>query len=468
MAHATWRRISHFRTSVIAVVALASITTVSVTSVAARSPLAPAHPAPSTAVTGESVLAWNQIAEHAMLTSGISPTLDPLHESRLFAMMHLAIHDAVNSIVRRSEPYALDIGPIGSADADAAVITAAHDVLVPGLQQLPVEFAAGIPAAVDEVEAAFATAISAIPDGASKRQGQALGRAAAAVVNALRTDDGAEDPFLDPNYPQIDQPGQFRFVEGAPFAVAPTWAEVTPFVMNSADQFRPRPPYDLASKKYASDFNELKSLGSISSTTRTADQTEAAFFWFENSPMRWNRIARTVAASAGLDLWDTARLFALLNVVEADGYIGNWESKNHYNRWRPETAVRLADTDGNPQTVADRTWTPLWGSSGATPEYDSGHTIEGAGAATVLAAVFGTDAVTFSVCSYTFKNDPAANCDGAAPIYREYHSFSEAAEENGQSRIWIGWHFRNAVESGYRHGQQLARFTLRRFLLDRD
>jgi len=207
-------------------------------------------------------------------------------------------------------------------------------------------------------------------------------------------------------------------------------------------------------------------MSAIVSTTRSADQTEAAFFWFENSPMHWNRIARRVAVAAGLDLWDQARLFGLLSVVEADGYIGNWESKNHYNRWRPETAVRLADTDGNPRTTGDPTWTPLWGSSGATPEYDSGHTIEGAAAATVLADVLGTDAVSFSDCSYTFKNDPARNCDGTSPIYRQFDSFSAAAHENGLSRIWIGWHFRSSVDAGFKQGEQLAQFTLRRYLND--
>ncbi len=414
----------------------------------------------------DAVLDWNQRASEAMITSGISPTLDPLHESRLFAMMHLAMHDALNGIVRRSAPYALDITPVPGADPRAAAITAAHDVLVPGLEQLPLEFAAGIPAAVAQIETAYQDQLAAIPDSKAKRQGVTIGRAAAAVINARRVDDGADEPFLDPDYPQIDQPGQFRFVEGAPFAVAPTWAEVTPFAMRSGDQFRPRPPYDIASRKYANDFNELKAVGSINSTTRSSDQTEAAFFWFENSPLHWNRIARTVAADAHLDMWDNARLFGLLNLVEADGYIGNWEAKNHYNRWRPETAVRLADTDGNPLTRGDATWTPLWGSSGATPEYDSGHTIEGASAAVVLASVLGTDDVTFRSCSYTFQHDATTNCDGASPIYRTFHSFSAAATENGLSRIWIGWHFRSSVDAGYQHGQQLGRYVVRRFLVE--
>ncbi len=451
-------RTTRARLAVCAVIAMASTTLVATTGVEANQPPSPA--------TSTAVLDWNQIATDAMLTTGISPALDPMDESRIFAMMHLAIHDALNAIVRRSKPYAFDIRPVRGADPDAAVITAAHDVLTSALADLPAEFGKGVPAAVGQVEVAYSAAIAAVPEGKAKRQGEALGRAAAAVMNALRIDDGSDGVFLDMDYPQIDEPGQVRFVEGAPFAAVPSWAEVTPFVMRSADQFRPRPPADVSSRKYADDLNEVKSLGDIHSTTRSPDQTQAAFFWFENSPMHWNRIAHGVATAAGLDMWDEARLFGLLSVVEADGYIGNWESKNHYNRWRPETAVRLADTDGNPRTEGDPTWTPLWGSSGATPEYDSGHTIEGAAAATVLAAVLGTDAVTFSDCSYTFKNDPATNCGGTSPIYRQFQSFSDAAHENGLSRIWIGWHFRSSVDAGYKHGEQLARFTLRRILTD--
>ena len=159
-------------------------------------------------------------------------------------------------------------------------------------------------------------------------------------------------------------------------------------------------------------------------------------------------------------MWANARLFGLLNVALADGYIANWNTKRHYNRWRPETAIRLADTDGNPATIADPDWVPLWGSSGAGPEYDSGHTIEGAAAAVVLADVLGTDDVAFDVCSYSFVIEPESNCDGATPVVRSYDSFSEAAVENGLSRIWVGWHFRNAVEMGYQHGERIAHRAL--------
>jgi hypothetical protein len=450
---------------VVAVLVLLAGVAGGVPSVAAHNTPPPAPCGPS---AGDPVLAWNQIASDAMVRSGISPVLDPLHESRLYAMMHIAVHDALNAIDRRSRPYALDIGPLPGACPDAAVATAAHDVLVPGLGELPDGFA-GVDA-VTQVETAYTAALAAIPGGNAKKQGTYIGHAAAAVINAQRADDGADATFLDHTIIEDPAPGDFQWVAGTDFQVAPSWGEVTPFVMSSGGQFRPPPPYDLASKKYAADFNEIKGLGSLSSATRTPTQTEVAFFWFESSPMRWNRIARTVSENAGLDMWANARLFGLLNVAEADGYIGNWEAKQFYDRWRPETAIRLGDTDGNPDTEADVGWTPLWGSSGATPEYDSGHAIEGAAAAAVLADVFHTDQVTFDVCSYSFgislAPNPftaANNCGGAAPITRTYHSFSRAAEENGLSRIWIGWHFRNAVERGYKHGTQIGNRAVSRF-----
>ncbi len=429
------------------------------TTVAAPTSAAP----PGAAAVGDPVLVWNEITAEATVISGIAPLFDPLHESRMYAMVHVAVHDALNGIARRSRPYAVDLRLLPGASPEAAVATAAHDVLVPVLSELPPEFAAGIEPAVDYVEQQYATALAAIPDGKAERQGVALGRAAAAVIVAERADDGADTPFLDRTPIEDPAPGEFQWVEGSPFDVAPGWADVDPFVMSHNSQFRPRPPHDLQGRRYAADFNELKSLGVIDSEQRTADQTEAAFFWFEASPMRWNRIARTVSADAGLDVWANARLFGLLNVAQADGYIGNWEAKQHYRRWRPETAVRQAKDDGNPRTAPVDGWLPLWGSSGATPEYDSGHTIEGAVAAVVLAEVLGTDDVTFDVCSYTFKDEPAKNCDGATPVVRTYTSFTEAAIENGLSRIWVGWHFRNAVEMGYEHGERLGHRAVHRF-----
>ncbi len=209
--------------------------------------------------------------------------------------------------------------------------------------------------------------------------------------------------MLDFGYPQGTDPGEYRFTPGFTFAFAPGWADVTPFVLKDSSQFRPGPPYAVTSKKYTADFNEVKALGGDGVTTpsaRTAEQTEIALFWVESSPLQWNRIARTVSGSEGLDMWENARLFGLLNMALADGYIGSFETKYHYNYWRPVTAIQTADTDGNPSTSADPTWTPLVPTP-PIPDYDSAHSVEGGAAAGVLKRFFGTDDIGFTTCSLT-------------------------------------------------------------------
>jgi hypothetical protein len=409
----------------------------------------------------DAVIRWSEATAEATLLSGITPYLNPLHETRLLAMVHIAIHDALNAIERRSRPYALEIGRWPDASPDAAVAAAARDVLVPAIMALPAELEPDVEAAVAHVEATAAAELAAVPEGPAKQRGVFIGEAAAAVINAARVADGAEDVYLDTSYPEGTEPGKFRFVEGAPFAAAPRWGEVTPFVMRSGSQFRSPRPHNVIGVPYAEDFNEIKSLGALDSTTRTADQEAAARAWFESSPLRWNRIARTVALGAGLDAWGHARLLGLLNLALADGYIANWDAKYEYDAWRPETAIRLADTDGNPLTEADPDWLPLWGSSGATPEHDSGHAIEGAAGATVLERFFGTDRKAFSICSASL---PIDTCTDDAPVLRSYTSFSEAARENAESRIWMGWHFRKAIEDGMVVGEAIANRTFERYL----
>jgi PAP2 superfamily len=411
-------------------------------------------------VWADPVTAWNAKATIATCIIG-------LHESRLYAMMHLAIHDALNTITRRFRPYMLDMqGPSG-ASAKAAVATAAHDVLVPTLKhlvpvfdQLP-DIQACIHASMDSLDADYAAALADIPDGAPKTQGIVIGQAAAAVILALRVADGADTLVLDFDYPQGTEPGAYRFTPEAPFAFSPGWGQVTPFGLHDGAQFRPGPPYAVTSPKYTADFNEVKRLGARGSTTRTVDQTQIARFWLESSPLQWNRIARTASATVGLDMWENARLFALLNVALADGYIGSWETKYHYNYWRPETAIQTAATDGNPDTVPDEDWVPLEPTPGI-PDYDSGHSIQAGAGSQVLKRFFKTDTFRFSTCSTTL---PAGEtCNDASPVMRSYSSFSQAAEENGLSRIYVGFHFRKAVKEGIAHGQKIANWAVNHYL----
>jgi hypothetical protein len=338
---------------------------------------------------------------------------------------------------------------------------------VPALKQLvPVFFEIPaiqecINASIASIEADYVAALEDIEEDASKTQGIVIGHAAAAVILALRVADGADTLLVDFAYPQGTEPGAYRSPPGAPFAFSPGWGKVTPFGLHDSAQFRPGPPYAVTSPKYTADFNEVKSLGALNNSTRTPDQTEIARFWLESSPLQWNRIARTTSAAAGLDMWKNARLFALLNMALADGYIGSWETKYHYNYWRPETAIQLAENDGNPDTVPDAAWAPLEPTP-PLPDYDSAHSVQGGAGSQVLKRFFGTDTFSFSTCSTTLP--AGSTCNDAAPVLRSYSSFSQAAEENGLSRIYVGFHFRKAVKEGIAHGQKIANWAVNHFL----
>ena len=415
------------------------------------------------------VVLWNANAGDAALAACIAPADDPLHESRLYAMMHVAIHDALNAIDRRSEPYAYDAHVKRSVSTAAAVASAARHVLVPVIGALPAPFPpACIAAGIASVEADYQAVLATVPDGAAKRRGIELGQASAAAILAVRAHDGSDTPLIVSDYPQGTSPGQYQFTPGTPFAFAPGWGNVTPFVLRDRTQFRPGPPDALTSDRYAADLNEVKRLGGDGVTTpsaRTAEQTEIADFWVESSPLQWNRIGRAVATQAGIDLWESARLFGLLNMAMADGYVGTFDTKYHYNYWRPVTAIQNAADDGNPATAPDPTWTPLR-TTPPIPEYDSGHSVEGGTAAQVFKRFFGTDHMSFSTCSLTL---PAGQrCSDATPVLRSFERFSDAAAENGESRILVGFHFRRAVETGIARGHAVANRAVSRFLRPAD
>jgi len=404
--------------------------------------------------SADPVTDWNVTATAASFAAGLDNEfgcVDPLHESRMLGMMHVAIHDALNTIDRRSQPYAYDAEGAAGASPEAAVAAAAHDVLVALFPQLPPDIGPTPGPAVDLVEADYADALASIPDSPAKTQGIAIGQAAAAAILALRRADGSDATFLDFNYVPGSDPGDFQLIPGFPFAAAPSWGKVTPFVLGSSSQYRPKAPYDLRSKKYAADLNEVKSLGRIDSTTRTAEQRQIALFWVEGAPQGWNRIARTVSARQGLDLWENARLFGLLNLASADAYIADFENKYFFEFWRPITAIRAADTDGNPDTDADPTWDSLVPTPPA-PDYPSGHSGQGGAMSEVLARFFG-DGVSFATTSTTQPG-----------VSRSFTSFSQAAKENANSRIYIGFHFRHATVEGLKLGGKIGQVAFDHFL----
>jgi hypothetical protein len=276
------------------------------------------------AARADAVITWSENAVKAAKAACVIASGNGLAESRMYAMMHAAVHDAVNAIDRRSRPYAFDWEITGPVSVEAAAAAAARDALVSVIAGLP-ESAQCVADGIADVDASYAAALAAIPDDPAKTNGVALGQAAAAAIVALRADDGSDAPWVDFNYPQGTEPGEWRFTpDGPPLAFAPYWGQVTPFVLKRSAQFRPQPPYHLASSKYAADYNEIKLLGGDGITTpsaRTADQTQIGLFWIESSPLAWNRLARAVSVSMAFDLWENARLFALLNLAMADGYI---------------------------------------------------------------------------------------------------------------------------------------------------
>ena len=452
----------HFPTRFFLVLALvAAVCTPLPRAVAPQTRAAGAAPA-----GGDAVTVWNAHAGVAATQACIAPLADPFHESRLYAMMHVAIHDALTAIDRRSRPYTFDPPAAPGASPEAAVAAAARAVLVPLLGQLPRELASQVcsDAGVASVEAAYRAALAALPDTPAKAQGIAVGQAAAAAILALRATDGTGAPFQNTSCPQATPPGTYQCTPGFPFIAFEAWAKVTPFVLQDSAQFRPGLPYTLTEQSYTADFTEVKALGGDGSTTpsaRTADQTEIALVWWESSPLKWNRIARAVAVPGGRTLWEHARLFGLLNLALADGYIAMADAKNHYHFWRPVTAIQMGGTDGNPAMTGDPTWTPLR----PTPpnsDYPSGHSIEGGVASEVLQQVFGADQTSFQDCSMTLPD--GSTCNDPSPVRRSYTSFSQAADENAYSRILIGFHFRKAVEAGTAYGRNIGEQAVTRYL----
>ena len=371
----------------------------------------------------DEVVRWNQVATEATVAAKINP----LAESRTFAIMHAAIHDAVNAVEPRYEPYQprTSLAPAG-ASMEAAIAGAAHATLVALLPDSKATF-----------DAALKETLRAITDDSRRGAGLEVGRTAAAAILTAREDDGANRTV---EYTPGTKPGDYC---PTPPDFKPAflvqWGSVTPFVLNSADQFRCPDPPAVNSPRAFADLEEVRAIGGSKSATRTPEQTEIARYWYESSPQGWNRIAREVLAARQFDVWENARLFALLNLAMADGYIAGFDTKYHCNYWRPVTAI---------QAGGDSEWLSYLPTPPA-PDYPSTHTVAGATAATVMARFFNTDFISFSTTS-----------GGPYPgITRKFWSFSEAARENGASRILCGIHFSSAVKAGYVQGERTGEWA---------
>jgi hypothetical protein len=385
------------------------------------------------AINPQVVLDWSGHARTVLQAE--TDNQDPLVGTRTLAMVHLAMHDAVNAVDRRYQPYAYVVKDT-DAHVVAAAATAAHRVLS-GL----------FPAQAASLEAKLVASLSAVPDGSAETRGIALGQQVAAAILQQRANDGSAATV---NYTPTTGAGRFKFVppfDGVIFR--PEWRAVTPFALSSVSQFRSGPPPALSSNAYRDAFNEVKAAGVLTGSNRTAEQTSYAKFWYEGSDIGWNSITRDVIVRKKLTLHEAARLFGLVNIALADAYIAGWDAKFHHDYWRPITAIRAAATDGNDATAPDLAWVPMLDTP-PVQDHPSTHSVAGGAAASVLASVLG-DANDFSFTSSSADEPKLA---------RTYRRFSEASLENADSRIRAGIHFRFATDAGLEMGQRVGEHTV--------
>ncbi len=458
---------------------------------------APAQPrAPSTHSSQQGsastswVRRWNGIAidasglDHTPVAPGenrvFGEQFGPGRASRAMAIVHIAIFDAVNAIAGGYRSYGgLPLAPRGTS-MKAAIAQAAHDTLV-----------ALFPSQTGSFDARLEEDLGCIQDAVARGKGIDLGHRAAAAILGLRAGDGSEhaEPRVGVDFITSDEPGKWRQdpISQLPLALGAYWGAVKPFVLHSADQFRVPPPPALDGPQYAAAFDEVKRLGGDGSdtpTVRTEDQTIAGIYWAYDGtpslcapPRLYNQIAVTIADQMGSDTVGLARLLALANVAMADAGIAIWESKYSYQLWRPVTGIREADPgsgptgsgDGNPATVGDPTFMPLGAPASNLagpnftppfPAYPSGHAGFGGALFQTLRTFYGTDDIAFTFVSDEFDGVTQDNGGTVRPLLpRSFSSLSEAEEENGQSRIYLGIHWAFDKTEGIAQGRRVADYV---------
>jgi hypothetical protein len=382
---------------------------------------------------------------------GQGPTVAILH----LAMVQGAVYDAVNMIDGGHEPYLDDLPAApASASKPAAVATAAYRVLV-GAVMVP-SLSAGI---VTRLNGLYASSLAALPAGAAKTAGIAAGEAAAAKMLEVRAADGRYGPF---RFACGDDPGEWRLTTSLACPDPPTphgdpnaWvARVEPFVLESTSQFRSKGPHDMTSGAYAKEYNEVKELGAVGSQ-RTPEQNALAGFFTNTThpPEMYNRTFRTVAKSEGLGLVEQARLFAMVNLAGADALINCWDDKAHWSFWRPQTAIRLGDQDGNPKTAGDPSWTSLSGNP-PYPDHPSGYNCVTGAFMHTAAAFFGKKPIVF---------DMVRIVPGEANQTRTYRQFTDVIDDTIDARVYIGIHFRAPDVQGAEIGKDVARWLDQNF-----
>jgi hypothetical protein len=411
--------------------------------------LAVALAVPAVAASANEVTKWNELAVTTVNTQPSPLASAPNAGSIFVAMVQGAVYGAVNATDRHGRPYLVDRS-YPKASPEAAAATAAFrvlDALFPGNGTL---------------QTAYDASLAGIPNGAPKETGIEVGTMAAEAMLAEGHDGRVPISCALGTF----VPGMWQPLVGSTGALAcdpAAWVkDAKPFLVESATQFRTPGPYALTSAAYVADFNEVKAIGALNSSTRTAAQSHIAAFWNTNPAANYNAIARRFADLYSLDLSDSARLFAMLDLTAADALITTWSDKYHYNFWRPRAAIRQADTDGNPATVADPNWEPMFhptldpaiggvGPALSTPPYPdhpSGATSYASASMNALAAFFGTDELPFFATSSRFPGEQ-----------RAFTRFSDVTNEVLEARIYAGIHFRNPDVQSADLGREIVRYA---------
>jgi hypothetical protein len=383
--------------------------------------------------TADVVTDWNIIALNA---TAVPP--NSILQSRVLAIVHGAIHDAVRAMDQKGAAYAVDAAAAPGASVDAAVATTAHAVLIRlAPMQRPM------------LDAALKTTLAKIADGQGKTDGTSIGTQIAEKLLALRQADGA-----DAKVAFTPKPGPGLYQLTPPYnlpAILPHWGNVAPFILRGRSGLEFKGPPAITSKEFARDFEEVKNVGARDSTMRTADQTAAAIFWTVQTAVPWHAAARAASAAKRLSIAENARLFALLAMATADSQIIAFDEKYKRPFWRPITAIRAAVDLNIPGLEGDPRWEPLTVTP-PQPDYPSAHCIFSGAAEAVLRAFFGTDEVDVSVTAL-----------GPFGVIRTYRKFSEMTQEVENARVWSGIHFRTADRDGVAVGRKIGEIVMREF-----
>ena len=375
---------------------------------------------------------WDRTANQAFTASALTPPDGGV----ISAYVGIAVYDSVMAIEGGYEPFAVDVEGPGGASPEAAVVAAAHAVLV---HYIPEQQATIL-------DPAYVESLATIPDGQAKDDGVATGEEVADRLIDQRADDGfrVNVEYVPPDPPV---PGVWIPTQPAP-PIGTYLPAMRPFSLRTPSQFRPNGPPRLSSRRWARDYNEVKEIGSRTSTTRTAEQTLAARFWGEPPIQQAHGALRRFIEDRGLDVVDASRFMAMTTVVAADAFIACFDAKYHYVFWRPITAIRAGDTDGNPDTVADPNWLPLLPATPNHPEYPSAHSCVTGSTALAIARFLGTRRIDLTVPSLTGLGD------------RHFDTVSDLVYEVTNARVWGGIHYRTAVEDGTAIARKVAHQVL--------